>query len=40
MADLLLALALVIVLFFGYRMMKKLDRFLDSGRMENEDEDE
>ena len=40
MADLLLALALVIVLFFGYRRMKKLDRFLDSGRMESEDEDE
>ena len=37
MANLLLAFAFVIALLFGYRMMDKLDRFLDSGKIENDD---
>ena len=40
MVNLLLALAFVIALFYGYRTVAKLDRFLDSGKIESEDTDE
>ena len=40
MANLLLALVFVIVFIHGYRMMDKLDQFLNSGRIESEDTDE
>ena len=40
MANLLLAPAFAIVLFYGYRIMDKLDRFLDSMKTEDEDTDE
>ncbi len=37
MANMLLVFTFVIVLFYGYRIMDKLDQFLNSGRIENED---
>ena len=40
MADLLLALAIATALFYGYRMMGKLDQFLGSAIIEDEDADE
>ena len=40
MANLLLVFSFVIALFFGHRMMDKLDRFLNSGKIEDEDSDE
>jgi len=40
MANLLLVFSFVIVLLFGHRMMDKLDRFLNSAKIEDEDTDE
>ncbi len=40
MANLLLALAFVIALFYGYRVVCKLDQFLNSGIIESDDTDE
>mgnify|MGYP007101928055 CR=1 FL=1 len=40
LANLLLALAFVIALSYGYRIMDKLDQFLDSGRINSDDTEE